>query len=113
MLYLVTMENMDQGPLTPQQNIEMMERAVIPTLEMAVKWQAEKRIMAGGGPVGSRSGVMIIEATSNEELNALLQSVPLWPLSETAVVPLVGFKAQLDSARKMLDAFKGMMAGKK
>ncbi len=47
MLYLITMESLETGLLPPQQNAQIIERAIIPGLEAVTKLEAEKKILAG------------------------------------------------------------------
>jgi muconolactone delta-isomerase len=42
------------------------------------KPQSEGKIIGGGVPVGERALVLIFDAESNEELDIILQRLPLW-----------------------------------
>ena len=113
MLYLVRMKNLDSttAELTPQQLTQLTEQMVLPTLEMAMKLEADKKILAGGNPVGTRDVVFIIEAASNSGLDQFLTSLPLWGLSKTEVIPLESFKSRTATTRKLLEKLKTMAEG--
>ena len=109
MLYLVTMESLETGLLPLQQNAQIIERAIIPGLEAVTKLEAEKKILAGGVFVGARSGVVIIEAASNEELGELLQSLPFRGVMKIDVTPLESMEYRLSLARKNLEQLKAAL----
>ncbi len=68
--------------------------------------EANKTILAGGLPVGERALVFIVEASSNEELDAMLQKIPLWGMLTWEVTPLQGFKTRADQERAALTRIK-------
>jgi hypothetical protein len=88
MRYLVTIESVDNGePGAPRQIAALIEEAVLPTFNILMEW--EKAGKAKGGIfTGRRGGAFIIDAASNEELNDMLQSLPVWGFSEIDVIPL-------------------------
>ena len=53
MKYLVTAS---EGPgwSTPEEAVKVLEKGVLPTFDILLKLEAEKRIVAGGLPVGER-----------------------------------------------------------
>ncbi len=107
MQYLVTTEaSTDLGLLPPQQMAQMLEQVITPSIEAIVKLEKEKKILAGGIPVGSRSGVLIVEAASNDELDRLLLSLPLWGLYNFNVTPLESFQSRLAQQGPMLERLK-------
>ena len=67
MKYLVTAS---EGPgwSTPEEALNVLEKGVLPTFDILLKLEAEKRIVAGGLPVGERKLIFILEASSNEEV---------------------------------------------
>lgn len=97
---------MELGVLPPQQSAEIIERQAIPGLEAVVKMENEKKILAGGVPVGERRGVFIIEAASNEELGELLLSLPQWGITKVDVTPLESYESRLGLTRKSLKQLK-------
>jgi muconolactone delta-isomerase len=95
MQYLVTEELIDPGPLLPpDQVVAMMRQAVLPSLDALINLKSEGKIIAGGVPVGERAIVLIFEADSNEELDSILQSLPLWGLAKWKVTPLENLESR-------------------
>jgi hypothetical protein len=69
-----------EGPgfASPEQTIEVLEKGILPTFDALMKLESDKKILAGGLPVGDRAFVFIVEASSNEEVDQLLRSIPAW-----------------------------------
>ena len=69
-----------EGPgfSSPEEATQVLEKIILPSFDVLVKLEAEKKILAGGLPVGDRAFVFIAEASSNEELDRLLRSIPMW-----------------------------------
>ncbi len=106
-LYMVSGEFIDPGPmLQPQQLAPMLEKMILPSLEIIAKWEEEGKILGGGLPMGDRAGVFIIKAGSNTEVDNLLQSLPFWGLLKWKVTPLVSYKERVIQTRKNLDELK-------
>ena len=77
MQYLVTGEWIDpmgNGALAPKEFGRVVEQSVVQ--KALAKLQTEKRILAGGVLAGERTAAFVLEASSNDEVTALLQSVP-------------------------------------
>src|SRR3970040_2306057 len=66
-----------EGPgfASPEEAVEILEEVILPTFDALMKLEAQKKIAAGGLPVGDRAFVFIAEAASNEELDRLLRSL--------------------------------------
>lgn len=110
MRYLVTTELIGTSPVaSPQQAVQWMEQMAIPQIEAIMKLEAEKKILAGGNPLGGRSGVFIMEAASSEELDQLLISLPMWGMLKIDVTPLGSFEARLAQSRQQLESLKAAM----
>ena len=62
---------------------------ILPTLARAEKLFGEKKIVAGGAVAGGISLRFIIEANSPQETDKLISRLPLWPLAESRVTPLI------------------------
>ncbi len=112
MQYLVKLEFVETDALLASQQIaQLMEHAVVPTLEACAKLEAEKKILAGGVAAGSGTGTLIIEAGSNEELNQLVQSLPAWGALKVTVTPLQSFAERVEQDRRRLEDFKASPVG--
>ena len=110
MRYLVTLENIEVGPLLPpEQVIGVIRRAVLPSLEALVRMESEGKILGGGHPVGERGAAFIVEADSNEELDGLLQDLPGWGVVKTKVTPLQRFENRLEHTRQFADRMESSL----
>jgi hypothetical protein len=91
MKYLVTGS---EGPgfTSPEQAVEVLERGILPTFDALMKLEADKKILAGGLPVGDRALVFILEVASHEEVDQLLRDLPAWGVLKWAVTPLQSFE---------------------
>jgi hypothetical protein len=108
--YLVTLENIEVGPLLPpEQVIGVIRRAVLPSLEALVRMESEGKILGGGHPVGERGAAFIVEADSNEELDGLLQDLPGWGVVKMKVTPLQRFENRLEHTRQFADRMESSL----
>ncbi len=105
MRYLVTGS---EGPGfgSPEEAIEVLEKGVLPTFDALLRLEAEKKIVAGGLPVGDRSFVFIAEAVSNEELDRLLRGIPAWGVLSWKVTPLQSFAGRATQERDEVKKLK-------
>ena len=76
---------------------------------MVKDWEDKGKVV-GGLFAGQRAGVIIIEATSGEELSSMLQFLPFWGLNTWEIIPLQSFqsgienvKIQIANAKKMAE----------
>ncbi|MFC2032833.1 muconolactone Delta-isomerase family protein [Chloroflexota bacterium] len=107
MKYLISMKVIESAyPRSPDQLVPFLEQVAIPFLEALKTLEAEKKILAGGGLVGKRASVFIIEAASNEELDQLLVRLPTWSIMEVDVTPLRSFKDRAKETRQGLERLK-------
>lgn len=84
---------------------QLLENVVLPSLDQLAKWEKEGKI-TGGLPVGQRAFVFIIEAASNEEVDQLLRSLPIWGGMEWKVIPLQSFSGREGMEQKILSEMK-------
>ena len=89
-----------------EQMIPILEKIALPGLDALADLEAKKTILAGGLPVGERALAFIIDAPSNEELDAALQKIPLWGLLTWQVTPLQSFQRRADHERAFLAKIK-------
>ncbi len=105
MLFLVELDHVKSGvPLTAEAGRAFIEQIIFPTLSQAEQLVAEKKILAGGPAVGRIALRFIIEAASLQEVDRLLSSLPLWPLAETRLTPLVAFGDRRSSLQALLES---------
>jgi muconolactone delta-isomerase len=60
----------------------------------------EKKIIAGGVPVGDRAFVFIAEAKSNDELDQMLRRLPMWGRLDWEVTALQTFSGRAKQERQ-------------
>ena len=95
------------GFKSPEETVEVLERAILPGFEHLIRLQAEKKILAGGLPVGERAFVVIIEAASNEEVDQLVRGIPFWGVLEWKVTPLQSIEGRAEIERAVVKQIKG------
>jgi hypothetical protein len=105
MKYLVTSSE-GPGYATPEQAIEVLEKGILPTFDTLMNLEADKKILAGGLPVGDRALVFILEAASHEEADQLLRDLPAWGVLKWAVIPLQSFEGRAKKERGVVEGFK-------
>ena len=86
--------------------VGLIEQAILPSLEAVQKLEKEKKVVGGGVLAGKRTGVVIIEAASNEELDQILTSLPFWGLMKTEFSPLMTFDRAIVRTRESLKLIK-------
>ncbi len=110
MNYLVQMKLADSGrPTSPQEGRILIEQFVLPTLELCKKLQAEKKILAGGPVSGAIALAVVINGESIQELDELIESLPIWPRMETTVIPLTSFEGRMVAVRATLERLKARL----
>jgi len=105
MKYLVT-GSKGPGFASPEEGVAILERSVLPSLDELIKLEKQKKILAGGLPVGDRAFVFIVDAASNEELDQLLQDIPLWGVLSWQVTPLQTFAGRAAYERDAVQELK-------
>ena len=97
-----------EGPgfTSHEETIQILEKGILPTLDAITKLQEEKKIIAGGIPVGSRTFVFIVEASSNDEVDKLLRSLPAWGAFKWKVTALETFAGRAVQERNILNELK-------
>ena len=83
----------------------LLNNVVLPTFDQLIKLEQEGKI-TGGLPVGDRALVFIVEASSNEEVDKLLRSLPIWGVLEWKVTPLQSFEGRAAIDRKIAEDSK-------
>lgn len=95
------------GPvsLSSEDMASLLENVVLPSLDQLAKWEKEGKI-TGGLPVGQRAFVFIVEASSNEELDQMLRSLPIWGGMEWKAIPLQSFSGREGMENNVLTEMK-------
>ena len=58
--------------------VKVLEKGILPTFDMLMELKANKKIVAGGLPIGSRKFYLIVEAGSHDEIDRMLRDIPAW-----------------------------------
>jgi hypothetical protein len=97
-----------EGPgfTNPKEVAEVLEKGIIPTFDMLMELKAQKKIVAGGLPVGSRTFYLIVEADSHDEIDKMLRDIPAWGVFSWKVTPLQSLKGRAEMERKILKTLK-------
>jgi hypothetical protein len=95
------------GFKSPEEVVEVLERAILPGFEHLIRLQAEKKILAGGLRVGERAFVFIVEAASNDEADQLVRGIPIWGVLEWKVTPLQSVEGRAEMERAVAKQIKG------
>lgn len=96
MLFLVKTELKGQYPVPPAQWMDL----VVKTLEAIVAQKQAGKIVLHGAFVGRHGGVIVYDVASNAELQGLLVQLPLWPLVECEISPMLATEETLHSAKQ-------------
>jgi hypothetical protein len=79
--YFVEMKLADSArPKSPQDGVTFIEGFVLPSLEILDQLQKEGRLLAGGPVAGAIELALIVRAESVQELDELVESLPVWVL---------------------------------
>ena len=102
MKYLVIGEFIDRGQMmSPKETQEMANQVIFPSLDRLAKWDAENKI-SGGVYLAERKGVFLVEASSNEEVDKMILSLPFWGLLKWEVYPLNSYADRLAYEKMMV-----------
>jgi len=85
--------------------VRILERAVAGH-ERVLQLRKEGKVIGGGSMTGRKGEVLIVEADSNEELNAILRSIPYWIFHHMEITPLSNTEVQYETDRDLLKKLK-------
>jgi Muconolactone delta-isomerase len=106
--YLVTATG-GPGFTSPQEEVAVLENGIFPTFDALLKLQADKKIVAGGIPVGERVLTLIFEASSTDELDRMLRAIPAWGVFDWKVTPLESIQGRSAIDHEAADRAKKRM----
>src|SRR5258708_11129486 len=101
MRYLVIASD-GPGFSSPEEAVQVLEKGVLPTFDVLMKLETDKKIIAGGLPVGERKFVFILDASSNEEADQILRDIPAWGVLKWQVTPLQSFGGRAENERSIV-----------
>lgn len=107
-LYLV---KTTEGPgfAAAEEVAEVLEQGILPLFDRLMELEAEKKIVAGGLPAGSRTFYLIVEADSHDEVDRMLRDLPAWGVFSWKVTPLQSIKGRSEMERQILKWLKSGM----
>ena len=101
--FLVEMDHVKSGAvLTNETRKEFIEGIILPTLALAERYAADGKILAGGPVVGRIALCFIVQADSPQEVDRIIESLPLWRVAETHVTPLIAFSDRRSNVQILL-----------
>jgi len=98
MLFLLKSELKGAFPLPLGQWMEL----VVKNTETLISYKQQGKILAGGPASNAKGGYFILDVDSNEELQGLVSRLPLFPFSDSEVIPLVTLEQALEPAKQAL-----------
>ena len=109
MHYLVSAS---EGPgfASPEETLKVLEDMVLPLFESLLRLEAEKKILAGGVPLGDRAVVLIVDAASHDEVDRMLRSLPMWSLFKWDVIALETFAGRAAQEREYVQRLAQALA---
>jgi hypothetical protein len=108
MLFLVELDHVKSGtPLSPEAGRNFITQFIMPTLARAEQLMAEKKVIAGGPVIGRIALRFIVEADSLGDVDQLIYSLPIYPLAETRITPLIAFADRRSSVQAVMERLSG------
>jgi muconolactone delta-isomerase len=100
------------GFASEEEAVEVLQGIVLPSFKRLIELQKNKKITSGGLPVGDRAFVFIAEAKTNDELDQMLRSLPMWGELDWEVTPLQTFTGRAKHERQALRELKRSIKGR-
>ena len=94
------------GFASPEEAIKVLGEIILPSFDQLIKLERQKKILAGGIPIGDRAFVFIVEASSNEELDQMLRKLPMWGSLDWEVTALQTFAGRAAQERTLVKELK-------
>jgi hypothetical protein len=94
------------GFASREETVKVLKEIVLPSFDQLMKLERQKKILAGGLPVGDRAVVFIAEAASNEELDQMLRNIPMWGTLDWEVTALQTFAGRAAQERSTVKELK-------
>ncbi|HYU42930.1 MAG TPA: muconolactone Delta-isomerase family protein [Vicinamibacteria bacterium] len=105
MLFLVELDHVKSAvATTPEAARAFVEQVIFPTLARAERLVTEKKILSGGAVAGRIALRFVMEADSAEHVDRLVTSLPIWPLAETRVTPLITLAERREHVKALLES---------
>lgn len=109
MQYLVSASD-GPGFISTEETLRVLEDLVLPLFDSLMRLQAEKKILAGGVPLGDRALVFIVDAASHGEVDRMLRSLPMWGQFKWDVIALETFEGRAAQEREFVQRLAQALA---
>jgi muconolactone delta-isomerase len=107
MLFLVELDHVK--PTTPiglEAGRAFIGDIILPTLARAEQLMADKKILSGGAVVGRVALRFIVEAESPAQVDQMISSLPVWPMTDTRVTPLITLSERRQHVQQLSESLK-------
>ncbi len=94
------------GFASEEEALDVLQEIILPSFKRLIELQKKKKIIAGGLPVGDRAFVFVAEAKTNDELDQMLRSLPMWGELEWEVTALQTFQGRAKQERQAVRELK-------
>jgi muconolactone delta-isomerase len=105
MKYLVVASG-GPGFASPEEASKVLKTIILPSFDHLMKLEKQKKILAGGLPVGERAFMFIVEASSNDALDQMLRKIPMWGVLDWEVTPLQTFAGRAAQEKTFVKGLK-------
>jgi hypothetical protein len=107
MLFLVELDHVKPtAPIPPEAGRAFIEQIILPTLARGEELMAEKKIVSGGAVLGRVALRFIVEAESLAHVDQMISSLPVWPMTETRVTPLITLNERRQHVQQLSESLK-------
>jgi hypothetical protein len=107
MLFLVELDHVKPtAPIPPEAGRAFIEQIVLPTLARGEQLMAEKKILSDGAVLGRVALRFIVEAESLAQVDQMISSLPVWPMTETRVPPLITLNERRQHVQQLSESLK-------
>jgi muconolactone delta-isomerase len=111
MLFLVELDHVKPtAPIGPEAGRAFIEQIILPTLARAEHLMAEKKILSGGAVAGRVALRFIVEAESSAHVDQMISSLPVWPMTETRVTPLITLSERRQHVQELSENLKARLS---
>jgi hypothetical protein len=109
--YLVEMTLADSArSRTLEEGRVLIEQYIVPTLELCRKLVQQGKIVAGGPVSATIALTLVVRVESVQELDEVVEALPIWPRMLTTVTPLTSFEGRLAALAPRLAGIKARLA---
>lgn len=95
------------GYTSPEETLQVLEQGILPTFDYLIGLEKQGKILAGGIPLAERAIVLVVEASSNEEVDRLIRDVPAWGVLDWQVTPLETLSGRAEKEREVVSQLRG------